>query len=101
MNFLRVDYYANPAYPYDGLTVVKDFDRIFVPCDQGNYTLEQLQNMDFVTILELDTMASGYKRFKVKGVPGTMKGYGFVYSSDSRFNRQYGSYPIALHDRRE
>lgn len=98
--YLKVDYYGNERCYTDALTVVKNFNKIYVPCPLGPFTEEQVTAID-CTVLELDTMSNGYKRFKVAGVSGTMKGYGFVYSSDSRFSACYGDYPIALHDRKE
>ncbi len=101
MNYLPVDYYGNPDHLFDDLSVVKNFNQLYVPCVDGFLTEEDMAKKPNATVLVLDTMADGYKRFKVKGVPGTMKGYGFVYSSDARFNRHFGRYPIALHDRKE
>lgn len=101
--YLPVTYYGNENCYTDALSVVKNFNRLFVPCETGHVTEEDIANYGDATILKLDVVPNnGYKRFKVEGVKGhTMKGYGFVYSSDSRFSAFYGDYPIALHDRQE
>ena len=101
--YLLATYYGMHKHQYDSQSVVKDFDRIYIPCDRGIYTKEEiLKNCPEATILELQGKGEGYRCFKpVDDKRWLMKGYGFVYSCDSRFHDQYGDYPIPLHDRYE
>lgn len=99
MKLLPVDYYGSSLCFIDGLTVIPNIHKLYVPCEDGHIDSEEISEDS--TVLVLDVMSNGYKRFKISGVSGTMKGCGFVYTSDSRFSRKYGNYPIALHDRKE
>lgn len=99
--YIPVTYYGMFNHTTDALSVVKDFTQIYVEVENGFLTEEDIAKKPDATVLELDVMSSGYKRFKIRGVSGTMKGYGFIHCSDARFVRTYGDYPIALHDRKE
>jgi len=71
-----------------------------VPCPNGNISDEDIQKAKY-TVLELNE-SGGREFFTVRGVSKrTMNGGCFVYTTDSRFSKQYGSNPIRLHDRVE
>ena len=105
--YLHVTYYGmysdDGSLQCDGLSVVKNFNEIYAPMEGGIYTKEEvLKHNPDATFLELDVMSNGYKRFKIAGeTRWTMKGYGYIDSSDARFRKAFGSYPIPLHDRCE
>lgn len=74
--------------------------KLFVPCDRGNWTEEDIQGMENAVILEVGK-AGGRIHFREKGQKAwTMFGGNFAYSSDSRFTEMYPN-PIHIHDRIE
>jgi hypothetical protein len=87
----------------NGGVTATHYDNLVVPCEEGYLTLEDVTERDYI-ILELEE--SG-----VRGAPGhfvpkgeeswTMFGGNYVTTSDSRFRKQYGWSPIAVHDRVE
>lgn len=104
MRYLRVDVYScGMESTNHGVTDVHR-DSLVVPCEEGNYTEEDVIEHGLV-VLELQPSAMrGYPpKFVPVCVKGkwTMNGGNFVYTSDSRFGRKYGHQPIAVHDRVE
>ncbi len=101
--YLKAEYYGSPKYPFDAKSVIKNFDAIYYPSERGIYTKEDILEYEpDATLLELEGKTTSYCCFKPAGDKRwLMKGYGFIYSTDSRFRDQYGNYPIPLHDRHE
>lgn len=93
-----------PAHGYD--TSNNGVSRIphvsfFVPCANGNYKRNELGRMSSAVVLEVHTIGDRtyVKPESVQGHP--MFGGCFIYTSDSRFAKQYGNQPIHLYDRVE
>ena len=83
-----------------GVTVTHE-SKLVVPCERGHVTQEDVDKNGYV-VLELQRKSADYACFKPKGDDRwLMAGGAFVYTSDSRFSKQYGSYPIPVHDRYE
>jgi hypothetical protein len=85
--------------------VSSKFKTLFVPCEEGNYTKEQiLEHEGPEVILKAKNHVKDYICFepevKPEGVLSSMFGGNFIYSSDSRF-RRISAYPAPLHDRFE
>jgi hypothetical protein len=81
------------------------YKTIIVPCKGGHITVDTDNPPDNYCKLEIMNWAGGeYKRFvPYRLLKNTMRQMGgtFAYSCDSRFHRQYGDYPIPIHDRVE
>lgn len=80
----------------------------YVPCPEGNWSEEDVlaakERDKNVVILEVEKRIIGmtkYVNFVEKDKRGRpMAGGCFIYSTDSRFMREYGG-PVSLHDRYE
>lgn len=73
---------------------------LVVPCPDGNITEEDVAGRGYVVLVP--SSKGGLANFVPEGVEGwSMMGGNFVYTSDSRFSREYGSSPVAVHDRFE
>lgn len=86
---------------------VTNYNNLYVQVEGGNLSLEDVQSRGGI-ILELVERNIGenkYKHFEPKTpeLAGrwTMFGGCFITTSDSRFSKTYGSYPLPLHDRVE
>jgi hypothetical protein len=105
MRYLRVDVYNCGRDCTNGGVSVMQPDRLVVPCEDGNYTEQDVIDYELVVlVLVPSAMASmGYpSKFQQKGDERwLMFGGNFIYSSDSRFGRKYGHQPLAIHDRYE
>jgi hypothetical protein len=101
--YLHVSTLTDPRGPdcsCNGVTVTHR-DKLVVPCDEGNITEGDVKSFGYV-VLELKSIRDSV-HFKPVTLEGkhSMFGGNFVYSSDSRFARQYGRQPIHVHDRVE
>lgn len=100
--FLPVTVY-NPTFgncSSNGITETHA-DKLVVPCPNGHVTQEDVDRAGYI-VLDLVENTVGYFHFKQRGDERwLMMGGAFVYSSDSRFRREYGDQPIAVHDRYE
>lgn len=75
--------------------------RLVVECPNGHVDEQSVIDQEYV-VLELEKKDSGYMCLKQRGDQRwLMMGGAFVYSTDSRFSKTYGSYPIPVHDRYE
>jgi hypothetical protein len=77
--------------------------KLVVPCSEGFLSEEDVAERGYV-VLELMPPAypSCPNRLKPRGESRwVMFGGNFVYSSDSRWSREYGAYPLPVHDRVE
>jgi len=77
-----------------------------VPCPDGHVKECEIYGGKKVHILDFyPAVFNGVQaHFKPRSIPAgkwTMFGGNFAYTSDSRFSKQYGSSPIAIHDRVE
>ena len=96
MNYLHVDVYRDDS-EYDctsnGVTSLANKGRydFYVPCEDGNYTLEDLDNHDGEAIILVPGETGGRINFSPEGTENvwTMFGGNFVYTSDGRFSRVY------------
>lgn len=77
-----------------------------VPCPDGHveeceiYGGKKVHIMDFFPDVKYGAQAH-FKPRSISADKWNMFGGNFAYSSDSRFSKQYGSSPIAIHDRVE
>jgi hypothetical protein len=102
--FLKVFVYGNNlGDSTNGGISFTDCNDLVVPCERGNYTEDDVNEMG-LQVLELRPCAMrGYPpHFIPYGeTRWTMFGGNFVYNSDSRFSQQYGASPIKVYDRLE
>jgi len=108
MNYLTV-YVLRDDSDHDctanGVTSIKNKGRytFFVPCEDGNYTLDDINNHSGEAVILVPGEKGGAINFSPEGTENvwTMFGGNFVYSGDSRFGRAYGRQPVHVHDRIE
>lgn len=83
--------YFNPC----GITA----ERVLVPCKDGN-SREDISDHPNSVILDLIERKGGVRpQFQKRGEHRQLAfGGRFIWSSDSRFRKQYGDNPIPLHD---
>jgi hypothetical protein len=75
--------------------------RLVVECPNGHVDEQAVADQEYI-VLDLEARGPGYNCFKQRGDKRMLQNGGaFVYSTDSRFSKQYGSYPIPVHDRHE
>ena len=101
-NYLLVFVYRNDLgdCTNNGVTSPQFNHKFVVPCEYGNITEEDVAKAGYV-VLE-PGINGGVLNFRPRGEKGwTMAGGNFVYTSDSRFRRTYGTAPISVHDRVE
>ena len=103
--YLRVRVFSDVSLSdsSNGGFTVTHADKLVVPCIDGNINEEDVEEEGLIILtLQSTNKPQVYYYFEHR-VDGewTMSGGNFVYSSDSRFRSGYGSYPIAVHDRRE
>lgn len=102
MRYLPVTVY-NPTHgncSANGITETHK-TKLVVPCRDGHITQESVDEFGYI-VLELKEKVKGYVHFAQKNdTRWLMAGGAFVYTSDSRFSRAYGNYPIPVHDRHE
>lgn len=83
------------------------FDELYVEVAESDITLEQVEARGGIVLelIERNIGADTHKHFEpqLKSIAREMLMAGgcFIYSPDSRYRRQYGNYPLALHDRVE
>ena len=83
-----------------GGVTATDEPYLVVPCPDGHVTEEDVADRGYTVLVP--GHKGGLLNFTPEGVEGwSMMGGNFVYTSDSRFSRLYGSSPIAVHDRFE
>ncbi|MCF1457812.1 MAG: hypothetical protein LPH21_09690 [Shewanella sp.] len=107
--YLSVDVYVNKeGYDCTNGGVSSKFVSVYIPCPNGNYTLENIETanqLDRVLELEdkVDRDGSVYRILRPRGwkFPRGMMGGNFVYTSDSRFRNHVSPYPLPIHDREE
>jgi hypothetical protein len=76
--------------------------RYYVQVPGGNYSLDDLDNMDNPVVILLPGKKGGAINFvpELEGNPWTMFGGNFAWTSDSRFRELYPN-PVPVHDRIE
>ena len=102
MNYLPVDVYrsAGSDCSLNGVTSIEGV-KLVVPCADGHITEDNVADFGYTKLV------AGEKGGRINFVPEntenrwTMFGGNFVYTSDSRFSRAYGSAPVHVHDRIE
>jgi hypothetical protein len=105
MNYLPVNVYTNNSFgdcTNHGVTFTNP-NKLVVPCEDGHISEEDVEERGYI-VLELRDrpFATATDALKPRGeTRWTMAGGNFVYSSDSRFSRAYGGYPLSVHDRIE
>jgi hypothetical protein len=92
--FLPIDVYRDSYGKCGGITDVED--RIFIPCETGNYYFKNIENKDLIFIPE--QRSPDYHALKPYTKQGkwTMYGGNLAYSCDSRCKHIY-----RIHDRIE
>ena len=76
-------------------------DIIFViEVEDGFLTDEDVNERNYIRLVEIPPAYQGCsRRLKIEDTIGNCAfGGSFVYSSDTRFRKQYGDYPLHLHD---
>lgn len=83
------------------------FNDVYIICDEGNYKFDENELPDNLVVL-VKRELWGENHWYIKPYKDTPKGnVGYMYggcivsSSDSRFRRLCGDYPLPLHDRTE
>lgn len=103
MSYLPVDVYTNRRSSDSSLNGVTTMDhiRLVVPCEEGHLSDDDIDDSRTVVLILREIQGSPH--FKPEAYCGghPMFGGNFVWSSDSRFRRQYGDQPIKVHDRFE
>ena len=104
MKFISVNVYRNSAFgdcSMNGVTATDDYNLV-VPVANGYITEEDVEKNGYVVLEPMrPASATCPPRFKERGEKRmVMSGGNFVYSSDSRFRREYGG-PVSVHDRYE
>ncbi|URC15294.1 hypothetical protein GD1_170 [Paraglaciecola Antarctic GD virus 1] len=102
--YLRVFVYANDlGDSTNGGVSFTHKDKIVVPCERGNITEADVEDMDLAVLELKPSVIAGYSpHFIPDGeTRWTMFGGNFVYTSDSRFKKEYGDSPVKIFDRIE
>lgn len=103
--YISVNVYKNGNGDCSNGGVTSDpSNTLVVAVNGGNISAEEVEEYGYIELVPLEPAYPGCPlRFGVKGLEknGTMFGGNFVYSSDGRFSRAWGNYPISVHDRVE
>jgi hypothetical protein len=103
--YISVNVYRNGGVDCSNNGVTSDDSKtLVVAVNGGNITEEEVKEYGYVVLYPKEDAYPGCPlRFAVTGLEGkgSMFGGNFVYSSDGRFSRRYGNYPVSVHDRVE